>query len=258
MNAARHGWHATLQVGGMTLLVLAALPLVAVAAFFLRGVLFAASVVVIVGAVVAYAASARFRSWVEIAEDDVLLYKGLRLPAGVALTTAHVWTRVEGSGASVGLDDLAQAAIGPLDQVELPAIGTNIPAGDPLFAVRRGRRAIVARAPLGGRVVAVNGALRAEPSRLNRSPFDDGWAVRLEAPEIRRQARRLLRGAAARDWFREEVDRLLLGVTATEPVAVLPDGGVVSGDLHRFVDDATWARLEASFFGGFFTPEVIP
>jgi glycine cleavage system H protein len=249
MTAHRVGLREGLQVGGLAVLLLAAFPVLAIAAFMLRGVVFAIAVAAVIGAIVAYAVSPGFRGWLDFAGLDVVEYKGLRLPTDVALSPAHVWARVDGDEATLGIDDLAQSALGPVDQVELPSVGDEVERGWPLFAIRRGDRALVARAPVNGRVAAVNAALRAAPQRVNESPFGTGWAVRVEGEGMRQQRRELIRGLSARDWFRQEVDRLILTMAARDAAPTLPDGGLVAGDLYQHVDDALWPRLEASFFG---------
>ena len=249
MRSDRVGLREGLQVGGLAVLLIAAFPVLAIAAFMLRGVVFALAVVAVLGAFVAYAVSPTFRGWLDFAGLDVVEYKGLRLPTDVALSPAHVWARVEGDEATLGIDDLAQAALGPVASVELPTVGDSVERGWPLFALRRDDRAVMARAPLEGTVVAVNAALRAAPNRVNDAPFGAGWAVRIQGKGLRKQRRELIHGPAARDWFRQEVDRLVLTLLSRDAAPTLPDGGRVARDLHDHIDDRLWPVVEASFFG---------
>ena len=249
MNARRAGLREGLQVGGLALLLLAAFPVLAVAAFVLRGGLFVLASTLVVGSFVAYFVSPRFRGWLDVAGLDLVEYKGLRLPTDVGLSPAHVWARIDGGEATLGIDDLAQATLGPVDEVALPQVGDVVEPGWPLFALRRADRAIVARAPIRGTVTAVNAALRATPRRVNESPFGTGWAVRVEGDGMRRQRRDLIRGASARDWFHREVDRLVMTMAPHDAAPTMPDGGLIAGDLYRHVDDAMWTRLEPAFFG---------
>lgn len=175
-------------------------------------------------------------------------YKGLRLATDVRLASAHSWARVELGKATVGVDDMAQSILGPVARVELPAPGQHVERGAPLFRLVREGRELVARSPLSGEVETVNGRLLKEPELVNSAPYGAGWAVRLRDHGFRRQRRDLLDGVEARDWFRFEVDRLIGELAPSTVSATLPDGGLVSAELYRFIEPEQWARLNTSFF----------
>jgi glycine cleavage system H protein len=165
----------------------------------------------------------------------------------VALALGHVGAPV-GNAGQRGRDDVVQAALGPVDAVDLPDVGRHVQAGDPIFRLHHGTRGLSGRAPLTGTVVAVNEALRDEPGRVNGSPFTGGWVLRLAADNLRRERDGLRRGMAARELFRREVDRLLGLVAAAEGVPALADGGEVVAEIHKHIDDATWARVRKAVF----------
>ncbi|HET8645550.1 MAG TPA: hypothetical protein VFO85_08695 [Vicinamibacteria bacterium] len=241
-------WRDVLRVAAFTLLAMVAMPAVAVLFFFARAALLFVVLAAAAVAVVGFALSPRFRGWLRYVGEPTVPYKGLELATDVALAPGHVWARVSGEEASVGADDLMQAALGPLDAVELPALGRHVAAGEPLFRLRGQGRALSGRAPLSGTVVAVNEALRDDPGRVNNTPFTDGWAVRLAADDLRRERHGLRRGLDARALFRREVDRLLAAVAAAEGLPTLADGGELVGAIHGHIDDETWARLRRDVF----------
>jgi glycine cleavage system H protein len=174
----------------------------------------------------------------------------LRLANGLALYPAHAWARLEGDEATVGADDLVQAALGPVDEVELPAPGTELHQGERLARLHRGRRFVDLLSPVSGRVLSANISLATDPTRVNRSPFGEGWLARVQSDTIARERGALYRGAEARSWFRREVDRLISRLVPMELVASLPDGGRVVPSLHEHIDDIHWTRLTEEFFGG--------
>jgi len=227
-----------------------ALPLAAVLAFTTRLVFFVGLVAVAAGGV-AFAVSPTFRDWLTGRAEGKVSYNGIRLATDVALDPAHAWARVEEGELVVGADDLVQTALGPIESVEVPPPGTRVRRNDPLFRLRHGDRTVEVRSPVTGSVARANPLLGDEPGLVNEAPFTRGWVVRLESEgePARRQRRRLLRGRRAKDWMREEVDRLLaLLVGSPAGVPCLPDGGVLVDELHRHIDDVTWRQLEASFF----------
>ena len=233
---------------GLSIAIL--LPLVAVAAFVLRAGLFAGALLAVVAGMATFAVSPRFREWLGFQVEPGLTYNGLRLDTGVALGAGHAWARFDGGEATVGADDLMQAVLGPVEQVELPGLGTRVRRGEPLFRLRHGDRSVAVASPIAGTVVHANPELADSPGLVNDAPFAGGWAVRLGSDDPRRDRQELLRGGKARAWFRGEVDRLLAdllpGSAGTAPA--LPDGGELVEGLHRYIDDATWSRLQARFF----------
>jgi glycine cleavage system H protein len=204
-----------------------------------------AAVPVVLGAALV---SPRFGDRLSLWSMPEVAYKGLRLATNVRLAPAHSWARVESGRAIVGVDDMAQSLLGPVGSVELPALGEYVERGAPLFSLRRGDRKLVARAPMAGKVEAVNEKLRADPALVNAAPYGEGWAVRLADHGFRSQRRNLLGGIEARDWFRFEVDRLIGEMAPAGVPATLPDGGLVSTELYRFIEPEEWIRLNISFF----------
>lgn len=238
-----------LGVVALALVLLVAMPALAVLLFVLRGVLVVAALGILAGAGVAFAVSRRFRGWLRYVGEEVVVYKGLKLATAVGLAPGHVWARLEGPSACAGADDLMQAALGPIDRVELPEVGRHVQAGEPLFRLHNGARSLAGASPLAGTVVAVNDALRGEPGRVNAAPFTAGWTVRLAGGDDRQARKRLRRGLEARELFRREVDRFLGAVAAGEGVPSLADGGEVIAGIHRHLDDDTWARVQPLFTG---------
>ncbi|MDL2280016.1 glycine cleavage system protein GcvH [Desulfovibrio sp. OttesenSCG-928-G11] len=91
----------------------------------------------------------------------------------------HEWARLEGSEAVVGITDFAQDALGDITFVELPAVGDQLEAGKEMGSVESVKAASDLYSPVSGEVVAVNEELESAPEKINQSPFDDGWMVRV-------------------------------------------------------------------------------
>jgi glycine cleavage system H protein len=246
-----HPLKQALILAGTLALVVLTLPLLAAGAFVLRGAFLVALPVALVGGVALWLASVRFRAWLASTTSPVETYKGLQLATDVALGPGHAWARREGRQVTIGADDLLASAIGPADRVDLPALGRQILRGDLLFRLRRGDRDLEVRAPVSGTVLATNVAVARDPGLVASDPFRHGWVVRLEGvPESDRDPQGLRRGQEALTWFRTEVDRFLatiLGDVAAAPA--MADGGAVTGDVYRRLDDATWVRVKAALEG---------
>ncbi|TSE26457.1 Glycine cleavage system H protein [Tepidimonas sediminis] len=94
-------------------------------------------------------------------------------------TPEHEWIRVDGDLATVGITHHAQDALGDVVFVELPEIGRKLARKDVAGVVESVKAAADVYAPVGGEVVEVNEALRADPSLANRDPMGEGWFFRL-------------------------------------------------------------------------------
>ena len=95
-------------------------------------------------------------------------------------TKQHEWLRLDGTTATVGITDYAQAALGDLVFVDLPEPGRKVAAGDTCAVVESVKAASDIYAPVAGRVAEVNQAIVEDPSLVNRDPAGEGWFFRLE------------------------------------------------------------------------------
>jgi glycine cleavage system H protein len=230
------------------LLLVLSLPLFAAVAVVLRVILLAIAIAALLGSVVVYLLSPRFRSWLTAQLDEQPKYKGLRLRNGVSLADGHSWVRPKRRGSVIGVDDLAQRALGPIDSVELPETGAMVWRGEPFITLHHGSRRLELRSPLSGTVLRRNTDLLEQPSQVNGDPYGRGWAVEimeLQPPS----SRRLHEGERARIWFHDEIDQLIETIEpTTRSVQTMADGGTFVEDLYRVLDDATWRRVHRRFF----------
>ena len=100
-------------------------------------------------------------------------------------TKDHEWIRIDGDIATVGITDYAQSQLGDVVYVELPEIGKSLAKGDEAAVVESVKAASEVFAPVSGVVDAANASLSEEPGKINESPEDGGWFVKLKltAPE---------------------------------------------------------------------------
>ena len=75
---------------------------------------------------------------------------------------------------------VAQAALGDLVYVELPAVGDELSQGDACAVVESVKAASDIYTPVSGTVIAINEDLDADPAIINSDPYNDGWLFELE------------------------------------------------------------------------------
>ncbi len=99
--------------------------------------------------------------------------------SGYRFTPTHEWVRRDGDAATVGISDHAQAQLGDVIFLDLPPVGAKLTAGARFGAIESVKAASDLYAPVTGTVTEVNESLSETPERVNASPYEDGWLLRL-------------------------------------------------------------------------------
>ena len=105
--------------------------------------------------------------------------RGTRM-AIIRYTKDHEWIRLDGDIGTVGISNYAQAQLGDVVYVELPAIGKKVGQGDEAAVVESVKAASEVYAPVAGEVIAVNSELDATPAIVNEDAEGQGWFLKLQ------------------------------------------------------------------------------
>ncbi|MCU1601419.1 MAG: glycine cleavage system protein [Frankiales bacterium] len=100
-------------------------------------------------------------------------------PADLKYTAEHEWVKPVGDNLRIGITDYAQEALGDIVFVTLPAVGTEVSAGQSMGEVESTKSVSDVYAPLAGTVTARNEALDANPELVNSDPYGEGWMVEI-------------------------------------------------------------------------------
>lgn len=98
-------------------------------------------------------------------------------------TKDHEYIRVDGDIAVVGITDYAQAQLGDVVFVELPATGKSFKKGEQAAVVESVKAASEVYAPVSGEVVEVNRELEGAPALVNEDSAGKGWFVKLRVAD---------------------------------------------------------------------------
>ena len=105
---------------------------------------------------------------------------------GVSLrySPSHLWVRVEGNEAVIGLSDYLPDHMGEITSLELPDQGDILRATRPMGTIESEDASSRITAPISGEVVEVNGEALENPDAVNTDPYAAGWLlrVRMEDP----------------------------------------------------------------------------
>jgi glycine cleavage system H protein len=92
---------------------------------------------------------------------------------------AHVWVRVEGQDAVLGLSDYLQDQMGEITSLELPDLGDILRAKRRMGVVESEEVSSPIEAPISGEVVEVNAEAIENPDLVNTEPYATGWLLRV-------------------------------------------------------------------------------
>jgi glycine cleavage system H protein len=154
------------------------------------------------------------------------------VPGGAFVSPGHTWARIDPDGqVLMGLDDFARKALKDVGRIGLPAVGTRVKRGEPLFTVHRDDETVRFRAAVSGEVTQVNGALQHTPQLVLESPYDQGWVCLVRPSDLAAELGGLRIGKPVVTWYQDEVVRLHKELQAAGR------------------EEAKWPDLEARFFG---------
>ncbi|MEN6311969.1 MAG: glycine cleavage system protein H [Acidobacteriota bacterium] len=129
-----------------------------------------------------------------------------RFPADLYYSEAGIWARFEGSRARIGLSDFTQQRNGDVAFAEPKDVGTVVGPGEEVAVVETVKINVSVPAPVGGKVVAVNGDLAAAAELVTQDPYGKGWLAVLEVAD----------GEAARQGLKTAAEYLALAKVQAE------------------------------------------
>ena len=98
-------------------------------------------------------------------------------PEELKYSKEHVWVRVEGDSAVIGITDFAQEELGAISGVELPDEGDEVEQDDSVGSIEARKTVADIYAPFSGVVLSVNQEVLDSPTLLNDDPYDGGWLM---------------------------------------------------------------------------------
>jgi glycine cleavage system H protein len=104
----------------------------------------------------------------------------MEFPEELKYSKEHIWLRIEGNRAVVGITDFAQEELGTIAAIELPDEGDQVEQEDSMGSVEARKTVAELYAPITGAVLALNEEAIDNPSLLNDDPYDGGWLLELE------------------------------------------------------------------------------
>jgi len=105
----------------------------------------------------------------------------MRFPENLRYSKDHEWVQAMADTIRIGISDYAQAQLGDIVFIELPAVGTTFSAGDEFGTVESVKAASELFTPIDCEILRVNPKLEDAPEIVNTTPYDEGWMIEVKA-----------------------------------------------------------------------------
>ena len=124
-------------------------------------------------------------------------------PEDLFYSREHVWVRVDGDMATLGITDFAQESLGEILSVEFPEIDTYVERDETFGSIESTKAVIDLISPVSGTVVSINEDITDDIGIINSDPHDTGWLVVIEMNDLE-QLDDLLDASGYHDFIMQE------------------------------------------------------
>lgn len=107
----------------------------------------------------------------------------MHIPADLRYSKEHEWVRLDGDTATIGITDFAQDQLGDIVYLDLPKPGMIVMQFAKAGEIESVKSVSDLFVPVGGTVLEANQAAIDNPEIVNKSPYGDGWLLRIEGVE---------------------------------------------------------------------------
>jgi glycine cleavage system H protein len=106
-------------------------------------------------------------------------------PEDLLYSREHLWVRVDGDLATIGITDYAQENLGEVVAIELPEADAEVERDEPFGSVESSSKGVVELvSPLSGEVISVNEDITDDIGIINSDPHDTGWLITVEMSDM--------------------------------------------------------------------------
>ena len=124
-------------------------------------------------------------------------------PEDLLYSREHVWVRVDGDMATLGITDYAQESLGEILSVEFPEIDPYVERDEAFGSIESTKAVVDLIASVSGTIVGVNEDINDDIGIVNSDPHDTGWLVVIEMDDME-QLDDLLDAAGYHDYILQQ------------------------------------------------------
>jgi glycine cleavage system H protein len=105
-------------------------------------------------------------------------------PDDLLYSREHVWVRVEGDIATIGITDHAQEKLGEVLSLDLPESDSYVEWNEPFGSIETAKGVVELISPVSGVVISVNEDITDDIGIINSDPHDTGWMIIVEMEDL--------------------------------------------------------------------------
>lgn len=102
------------------------------------------------------------------------------VPEDLKYHKEHMWIKISGKKATIGMTDYAQKSLGDIVYIDLPETDMSIQANTEFAEVESTKTTSTLISPLSGTIMSVNEDLSESPEIINEEPYGKGWIAVIE------------------------------------------------------------------------------
>jgi glycine cleavage system H lipoate-binding protein/ABC-type phosphate transport system substrate-binding protein len=181
------------------------------------------------------------------------------VPKGLFFDKSHTWAFMEKDGlVKIGIDDFLQHITGKLTHIKMKNPGDKIKKGEHLLTIIQKGKQLNVYAPISGIVKEQNTELSSNTSKINSSPYSEGWVYAIEPSNWLRDIQFLFMADIYNDWLKKEFSRLkdfLAFSVKSQKVEyaqiILQDGGELKDNVLEELGPEIWEDFQTNFIDSF-------
>jgi len=105
-------------------------------------------------------------------------------PDDLLYSREHVWVRVDGDLATIGITDHAQEKLGEILLLDLPEADSYVEKDEPFGSIESAKAVVELISPVSGVIISVNEDITDDIGIINSDPHDTGWMIIVEMDDL--------------------------------------------------------------------------
>ena len=133
--------------------------------------------------------------------------EGYNLPNDLYYHQEHAWVKVESDDTViVGMNDFYQKSAGDTTYIDLPFEGDEVEQGETCGKIQSAKWVGKFVSPVSGEITKVNEELEDDSTLINKSPYDQGWIMKVKVTNFEEDKKKLYHGDAVKNWLKKEIE----------------------------------------------------
>lgn len=104
----------------------------------------------------------------------------MKTPSDLLYSSKHVWIKIKGNTALIGITDYAQQQLGDVIYIDINSLGNQLKLDEIFGTVEAIKTVSDLFMPLDGKVLEMNLELENLPTLVNTDPYGKGWIIKVQ------------------------------------------------------------------------------